>query len=291
MQGDDQERFEDYLELEQFIEELQAGNVAHPPAELTPEKASIYRMAALFRSASPDAAEPHPEFAAQLHAHLEEEIQQLQKKQERPKIFPFLRKKQEQAGGRGTGSDNGKGHVSRRALLVGGAAAAASLVAGAGLMHQADQAASNPQATGTATPPQWEPLISAGQPTTWHLVTTLAELGNKVVRFATDTVVGYVTFDDGEDGDPDKGKVIAMSAACTHMGCIVQWQASEQNFVCPCHGGLFTEYGKPDPKSPLRYLAALPRLNTKVENGNVYVEVPIAQPSTSKTPTKRNNEM
>jgi Rieske Fe-S protein len=293
MQGDDQERFEDYLELEQFIEELQAGHAAHPPAELTPEKANIYRMAALFRSASPDAAEPRPEFAAELHARLTEEIQQ--QKQEKPRRFSFLRKKQEQTGSQGasgargaggtgkTSRDNGRRHISRRAVLASGAAAAASLVAGAGIMHEVDQATATPQ--GTATGKTWkEPLISADQPTTWHYVTTLAELGDKVVRFATDAIVGYVTFDDTK-GDPDDSSVIAMSAACTHMGCLVQWQASDQKFVCPCHGGLFTEYGKPDPQSPLRYLTALPRLKTKVENGKIYVEVPgsggAPSPSTS----------
>ena len=60
MSGEDQERFEDYLELEHHIEELQAGRVAHPPAELTPSQASIYRMAALFRSSLPEANEPRP---------------------------------------------------------------------------------------------------------------------------------------------------------------------------------------------------------------------------------------
>ena len=58
MPGEDQERFEDYLELEHYIEELQAGHVAHPPRDLTLEKANIYRMAALFRSASPEEVEP-----------------------------------------------------------------------------------------------------------------------------------------------------------------------------------------------------------------------------------------
>src|SRR6266576_4641857 len=76
MSGEDQERFEDYLELEQYIEQLQAGRVAHPPAELTPSQANIYRMAALFRSASPEASEPRPEFAADLQARLEQELQQ-----------------------------------------------------------------------------------------------------------------------------------------------------------------------------------------------------------------------
>ncbi len=40
---EDQERFEDYLELERYLEELQAGHVAHPPENLTPGQARIYR--------------------------------------------------------------------------------------------------------------------------------------------------------------------------------------------------------------------------------------------------------
>jgi hypothetical protein len=45
MAGKGQERFEDFLAVERFIEELQAGRVAHPPAALTPDLARIYRMA------------------------------------------------------------------------------------------------------------------------------------------------------------------------------------------------------------------------------------------------------
>ena len=86
-QDKDQERFEDYLELEHFIEELQAGHTAHPPTELTPDKAQIYRMAALFRSASPDEVTPRPEFAAELQARLEQELQQPPKKSHFPFIF------------------------------------------------------------------------------------------------------------------------------------------------------------------------------------------------------------
>ena len=116
-QDQDQERFEDYLELEQYIEQLQAGRVAHPPAELTPGRANIYRMAALFRSASPESGEPRPEFAAELQTRLEQELQQ------RPKVAPRALKP-EKAQKKGL-------QVSRRALLTGGAAVAASLAAGA----------------------------------------------------------------------------------------------------------------------------------------------------------------
>src|SRR5712671_4130868 len=91
MSGEDQERFEDYLELEHYIEELQAGHVAHPPAELTPSQASIYRMATLFRSATPGASEPRPEFAAELQARLEQELQRPPQVEPAPAPTPLPR--------------------------------------------------------------------------------------------------------------------------------------------------------------------------------------------------------
>ena len=269
MSGEDQERFEDYLELEHYIEELQAGRVAHPPAELTPSQASIYRMPALFRSSLPEANEPRPEFAAELRARLEQELQQPAKDEslsgldEKPQIADRRREAKKSGG------------ISRRALLTGGAAVAASLAIGAGVDHVIER--TNPSQPLAQTPPTGN-IVGKGVATTWHKVTTLANLGNSAVRFAADTIVGYVIRDDGDDGDPDKGKIIAMSAACTHMGCIVQWQDSDRKFHCPCHGGIFTEYGKVDNHAwGVRYLYALPRLKTKIENGYVYVEVPVSK--------------
>jgi Rieske Fe-S protein len=271
MSGEDQERFEDYLELEHYIEELQAGRVAHPPAELTPSQASIYRMAALFRSSSPEANEPRPEFAAELRARLEQELQQPAKDEspsglgEKPQIAERRREPKKPRG------------ISRRTLLTGGAAVAASLAIGAGV-DRAVEMAKPPQPKVAQGLPTGN-IVGEGVATTWHQVTTVANLGDSAVRFAADTIIGYVIRDDGDDGDPDKGKIIAMSAACTHMGCIVQWQDSDRKFHCPCHGGIFTEYGKVDNNDSwgVRYLYALPRLKTKIENGYVYVEVPVSK--------------
>lgn len=73
MSGEDQERFEDYLALECCIEALQAGRLAHAPAELTPELARVYRMAMFFHAASSEASAPRPEFIAELEARLQQE--------------------------------------------------------------------------------------------------------------------------------------------------------------------------------------------------------------------------
>jgi glycine/D-amino acid oxidase-like deaminating enzyme/nitrite reductase/ring-hydroxylating ferredoxin subunit len=37
----------------------------------------------------------------------------------------------------------------------------------------------------------------------------------------------------------EAGDVHAVSAACTHMGCVVAWNAAERSWDCPCHGSRF----------------------------------------------------
>jgi len=41
----------------------------------------------------------------------------------------------------------------------------------------------------------------------------------------------------------EENKVHAFSAVCPHMGCLVQWNAEEKSFDCPCHGSRFTKMG------------------------------------------------
>jgi glycine/D-amino acid oxidase-like deaminating enzyme len=42
----------------------------------------------------------------------------------------------------------------------------------------------------------------------------------------------------------EQGTVHACSAMCTHLACVVQWNAEEQSFDCPCHGSRFTKEGE-----------------------------------------------
>jgi len=45
---------------------------------------------------------------------------------------------------------------------------------------------------------------------------------------------GHVAMFRAEDGS-----VRTLSAACSHMGCIVQWNSAERSWDCPCHGSRF----------------------------------------------------
>jgi Rieske Fe-S protein len=61
----------------------------------------------------------------------------------------------------------------------------------------------------------------------------------------------------------------AFSAICTHLGCIVQWDAGRRQIVCPCHAGFFDINGKvisgPPPKP-------LPEHGVAVVNNEVLVK-------------------
>jgi Rieske Fe-S protein len=37
--------------------------------------------------------------------------------------------------------------------------------------------------------------------------------------------------------------VAAFDATCTHLGCLVGWDAQAKVFKCPCHGGVFDRNG------------------------------------------------
>lgn len=42
----------------------------------------------------------------------------------------------------------------------------------------------------------------------------------------------------------DDGRLTAVSATCTHLGCTVQWNQAERSWDCPCHGSRFDCEGR-----------------------------------------------
>ena len=65
-------------------------------------------------------------------------------------------------------------------------------------------------------------------------------------------------------------EVRALQSTCTHLGCRTSYDRKTKRILCPCHGGMFDVQGNvlggPPP-------APLPTLTTKVEDGNVLVQV------------------
>ena len=39
------------------------------------------------------------------------------------------------------------------------------------------------------------------------------------------------------------GKLVALSATCTHTGCTTRWNSDTRQFICPCHGSRFDAEG------------------------------------------------
>lgn len=64
------------------------------------------------------------------------------------------------------------------------------------------------------------------------------------------------------------GELVALSAVCTHLGCIVQWEKEKQDFLCPCHGGYFSSEGTVLSGPPPKPLARIPY---RVADGKITV--------------------
>ena len=142
--------------------------------------------------------------------------------------------------------------ISRRTVLQVGSASAAALVAGILVDRSVTQDAPPPPDNLTPTAGRWVPVVSAANLRVGH-----------AVRFSTPGVEGFVV--------NHGGQVLAMSAVCTHMGCILHFNSTDARLDCPCHGASFSLDGSPISRE---YLRSLPRLHSRVSGGTIEVEVP-----------------
>jgi menaquinol-cytochrome c reductase iron-sulfur subunit len=66
----------------------------------------------------------------------------------------------------------------------------------------------------------------------------------------------------------DPKSYVAITTRCAHLGCPVNFVAAAENFVCPCHGGVYDFQGKVIGGPPVR---PLDRFQTRVVNGQVQI--------------------
>jgi menaquinol-cytochrome c reductase iron-sulfur subunit len=79
---------------------------------------------------------------------------------------------------------------------------------------------------------------------------------------STDQIAAYVLTDNGRD-------YVAMSNICTHLACRVRWVADREQFLCPCHNGIFDKEGNVvsgPPPEPLE------RYEVQVDNDTIMIK-------------------
>lgn len=76
-------------------------------------------------------------------------------------------------------------------------------------------------------------------------------------------------------GEATASDFIALSSVCPHLGCRVHWEAQNNRFFCPCHNGEFDPEGRATGGPPKAANQELPRYPLMVENGLVFLEMPL----------------
>ena len=143
---------------------------------------------------------------------------------------------------------------SRRRLFKLTGAAAAAVVAGIGIDRVL------PRSEGTTPDISQDMRFSDGS---WVSVVAAAAVApDHAVRFSAGAVEGFVV--------NRGGRMQALSAVCTHMGCIIRFNADHGSLDCPCHGASFALDGSPINHD---YLQSLPRLQSRVNGDMVEVRV------------------
>ena len=144
--------------------------------------------------------------------------------------------------------------VTRRALLRTAGLAAAAGVAGAVIDRTIVSQPLGQQATLT---PDYA---------TWRAVAAVADVpAGQAVRFSSGPVEGVVI--------NDGGTIKAVSAVCTHQGCLLLLDAAGHRLRCPCHPAVFAVTGKLLSHQLATPPANLPALQARVRDGQIEVLV------------------
>lgn len=144
--------------------------------------------------------------------------------------------------------------VTRRALLRTAGLAAAAGVAGAVIDRT------------IVSQPLGQQATLMPEHGTWRAVAALADVSaGQSVRFSSGPVEGVVV--------NDGGTIKAVSAVCTHQGCLLLLDAAAHRLRCPCHPTVFSVTGQLISYSLATPPANLPALQARVRDGQIEVLV------------------
>ena len=63
---------------------------------------------------------------------------------------------------------------------------------------------------------------------------------------------------------------VAFSNSCPHLGCKVFWEAQAEQFICPCHQGIFDAEGKAISGPPAQSGSSLRHYRIEVQGNSIY---------------------
>ncbi len=223
--------------LRRYVDDLLAGR---RPRGFRPDddEAADVRTAITLRAARPGSGAPSEEFVTGLRRRLAGEFA---------------------ADGGADPSVPRRGPSRRRVVqLTSAAAAAAAGVAGGVALDRALTGVPTAVAGGATLSP------NTG---TWHTVVASADLADGDVRaFDLGSVNGFV--------ERTGGRLRAVSAVCTHLGCRLVLDGPARELTCPCHTAAFALTGQLVRHQLKTPPPALPRLAVREIDGAVQIYAP-----------------
>ena len=122
--------------------------------------------------------------------------------------------------------------------------------------------ASGTFAAGTVATAVWASLrpINHGEPRAIVALDHVPVNGAYLFRYPTDDDPAILVRLPGDE-------LHAMSQKCTHLSCVVYYEADTRQMVCPCHEGVFDVRGRVVEGPPQRPLG---RIDVEVRNGTVW---------------------
>jgi len=67
--------------------------------------------------------------------------------------------------------------------------------------------------------------------------------------------------------------IVAYSRKCTDLGCLISWNSTKEQFICPCHNGIYDKNGKNISGPPPR---PLDRYEVIKKGDNIYIKLQVA---------------